>query len=71
MPKLTHKQKEKLVKRREDRKERHRKRVPAQPDGMPMGKHLAGFKGTKAEGICLCGGCNPKAKENSGKAVIL
>jgi hypothetical protein len=57
--------------RREARAERYRKRVAIQPDGMPSGKHLAGFKGTKVEGTCLCGGCNPKAKSNRGKVLVI
>ena len=57
--------------RRHQRAENHRKRVPIQPDGMPSGKHLAGFKGTKVEGTCLCAGCHPKAKENAGKVRVI
>jgi hypothetical protein len=37
-------------------------RIPLQPDGMPQGKHLTGFKGSKVEGICLCGSCHPNKK---------
>lgn len=48
--------------RRAERAETFRKRVPDQPDGMPRGKHLAGFKGTKVDGVCMCGGCHPNAK---------
>lgn len=57
--------------RRFERQEAHRKRVPIQPDGMPSGKHLGGFKGMKVEGTCLCGGCNPKAKANSRKSKVI
>jgi hypothetical protein len=37
---------------------------PIQPDGMPSGKHMAGFKGMKlADGVeCNCGGCRWRAK---------
>lgn len=38
--------------------------VPTQVDGQPQGKHLQGFKGTKVEGVCKCGGCHPNAKRN-------
>jgi hypothetical protein len=44
-------------------------RIPAEPVGMPRGKHLTGFKGMKVEGICMCGGCNPKALANKNKVV--
>lgn len=63
------KNKQRRASRRADRQEHYRKRVPNQPDGMPQGKHLAGFKGTKVEGTCLCGGCNPAAVEKKGKVV--
>lgn len=43
-------------------------RVANQPDGMPQGRHLTGFKGTKVEGVCLCGGCHPKAQ--AGKKFV-
>lgn len=49
--------------RRNARAEAYRKRVPRQPDGQPMGKHLAGFKGTKVDETCFCGGCNAKRKQ--------
>lgn len=48
--------------RRNERAERYRKRVPRQPEGMPMGKHLAGFKGSKTDVPCYCGGCSARAK---------
>lgn len=57
--------------RRNARAEAHRKRVPIQPDGQPSGKHLAGFKGMKIDEGCMCGGCNPKAKANRGKAKVI
>lgn len=38
-----------------------KERIALQPDGQPQGRHLAGFKGMKVEGICLCGGCHPNA----------
>ena len=57
--------------RKFQRMENHRKRVPIQPDGMPSGKHLGGFKGMKVEGTCLCGGCNPKAKEGRNKSKVI
>jgi len=59
------KNKAKRAARRADKQERYRKRVPNQPNGMHQGKHLAGFKGTKVEGTCLCGGCNAKRKTSN------
>ncbi len=53
------------------RQEAHRKRVPIQPDGMPSGKHLGGFKGMKIDEACNCAGCNPKAKANSRKSKVI
>ena len=40
--------------------------IPAQPAGMPQGKHLQGIKGTKDTSgqTCLCGGCHPNAKKD-------
>lgn len=55
--------------RRQERADNFRKRVPTQPDGEPQGKHLTGFKGTKTNVACFCGGCNPAAKENRGKVI--
>lgn len=65
------KKKEKRATRRANRQESYRKRTPIQPDGQPSGKHLTGFKGTKVEGICLCGGCNPKAVANKNKVITV
>jgi hypothetical protein len=39
--------------------------MPRQPDGMPMGRHLAGFKGMKSDNPCSCGGCNARNKRNA------
>lgn len=39
-------------------------RMAAQPDGQPQGKHLSGFKGTKVDALCLCGGCHPHARKD-------
>lgn len=50
------------------RQEAHRKRVPIQPDGMPSGKHLGGFKGMKSDEVCNCGGCNAKRKRAGNAA---
>ena len=44
-------------------------RIPAQPDGMPQGRHLTGFKGSKVDEACFCGRCNPKAKANHGRVM--
>lgn len=46
-------------------------RIPLQPDGQPQGKHLSGFKGTKVDALCLCGGCHPNAKAAKDKVVII
>lgn len=57
--------------RKSIRVENYRKRVPTQPAGMPQGEHLTGFKGTKVEGICLCGGCHPNARAGKKKEVVI
>lgn len=46
-------------------------RVALQPDGMPQGRHLTGFKGMKVEGVCLCGGCHPNAQAAKNKVVVI
>lgn len=47
-------------------------RIPLQPDGMPQGRHMTGFKGSKVEGTCLCGGCHPNAKAAlQNKTIVL
>jgi hypothetical protein len=46
-------------------------RIPLQPPGMPQGKHLAGFKGTKVDGTCLCGGCHPNAQAGKRHTIYL
>lgn len=46
-------------------------RVAQQPDGMPRGKHLKGFKGTKVDAICFCGGCHPNAQAGKNKVVYV
>lgn len=58
-------------KRRLQRAENFRKRVPTQPDGMPQGKHLSGFKGMRVDGVCYCGGCNPAARKAKDKVVVI
>jgi len=40
-----------------------KERIAQQPDGQPQGRHLAGFKGMKTDGICLCGNCHPNAQK--------
>ena len=41
-------------------KSRHpKKTIPQQPDGMPQGRHLQGFKGSKIDAVCSCGRCLP------------
>lgn len=65
------KKKEKRAARRAERAENYRKRVPTQPTGMPQGEHLTGFKGTKVEGTCYCGGCNPAARVGKNKEVVI
>jgi hypothetical protein len=44
-------------------------RIPLQPDGMPQGRHLTGFKGTKTDAVCLCAGCHPNALEGRKKVI--
>lgn len=44
-------------------------RIARQPDGMPQGRHLTGFKGTKVDVACFCGGCHPHAQAAKGKVV--
>ena len=39
--------------------------IPLQAPGEPSGKHMTGFKGSKVEGICRCGGCLPKLRLNA------
>ena len=39
--------------------------IPQEAPGEMRGKHLAGFKGSKVEGICRCGGCLPKSRLNA------
>ena len=53
--------------RRQTREEKHRKRTALQPDGMPQGRHLTGFKGMKSEDPCYCGRCHPNAVKNHGR----
>ena len=48
-----------------------RKNVPTQPDGMPQGRHLSGFKGMKVDAVCLCGGCHPNAQRTKTKVIDL
>lgn len=43
-------------------------RLPNMPPGEPQGKHMAGFKGMKTEGTCMCGGCHPNAQ--AGKKYV-
>jgi hypothetical protein len=63
------KSREKKARRKFERQEAHRKREPLQPAGLPQGNHLTGFKGMKAEGTCMCGGCHPNAKANAGRPI--
>lgn len=63
------KNKQRRAARRAERQERYRKRVPTQTKGMPQGEHLAGFKGTKTDEVCFCGGCHPNAAAKKGKVV--
>ena len=48
-----------------------RRNVPQQPEGMPRGKHLSGFKGMKIDATCMCGRCNPNAKTTVVKVIDL
>jgi hypothetical protein len=48
-----------------------KERVPLQPDGMPQGRHMAGFKGSKVEGLCLCGSCHPNAQAGKNKTIYI
>lgn len=50
------------AKRRAERSDRYRKRVPTQQDGFPQGKHLRPKPGEKLN--CSCGGCNAKKNTN-------
>jgi hypothetical protein len=52
-------------------KSQKKNRSPLQPAGMPQGKHLTGFKGTKADEECFCGGCHPNAKANAKRARVI
>jgi len=58
--------KRRRAERRIIREERHRKRVPTQPEGMPQGKHS-----TRKEDRCMCGGCHPNAKAAKGRVVVI
>lgn len=51
--------------------ERKKNRIPQQGPGMPRGTHIMGFKGTKTDEKCNCGGCNPNAKANHGRPIVL
>jgi len=45
-------------------------RIATQVDGMPQGRHLTGFKGTKVEGACFCGKCNPAAVAGKNRTIV-
>lgn len=55
--------------RRAQKLDNYRKREPLQVDGQPQGKHLSGFKGTKVNAECFCGGCHPNARLGKSKVV--
>lgn len=57
------------AKRKMEKAENYRKRVPRQPAGEPMGEHLTGFKGSKIDLECNCGGCHPNARLGKHKVV--
>lgn len=46
-------------------------RVALQPDGMPQGRHITGFKGMKVDTVCFCGGCHPNAQAAKGKVIVI
>lgn len=52
-------------------KKSKKERVPLQVAGMPQGKHLTGFKGSKDQSgaICLCAGCHPNALKQRDKVI--
>lgn len=52
-------------------KKSQKNRMALQPDGQPQGKHLSGFKGTKVDATCLCGGCHPNAQAGKSKVVMI
>ena len=51
------------------KRDRYGRGLPRQPDGMPQGRHLTGFKGSKVDAVCLCGKCNPAAREGVRKII--
>lgn len=59
----------KRAKRVAQKQENYRKREPLQVDGQPQGKHLTGFKGTKSNVECFCGGCHPNARAARAKVI--